>query len=264
MILKLRLSKERVKEISEELIHMGVSISEDSELILTEENYLSGELYCKDNTDRVVIGISEILYIESMGKNIYVHTKDKTYTTASRVYELEKKLPDELFIRISNSVIINRNAIKRVTPALGQKFYLTLKNDDKVVTYPLGNISFVSVTGDVGLLYGACDSLLKDNEWSFLISGKNEDAFIINDCIFASQDTFTYIYEKGVAYEPGSELEYSVKVRCNAEDGDLLIMNPIFELSMAQTQKKLYYTPGILISNYANLSYYEIREYVSK
>ena len=54
------------------------------------------------------------------------------YTTTFRVYELEKKLPDELFIRISNSVIINRNAIKRVTPALSQKFYLTLKNGDKV------------------------------------------------------------------------------------------------------------------------------------
>lgn len=132
MILKLRLSKEREKEISEELNHMGVRISEESELILTEENYLSGELYCKDDTDRVIINFFEILYIESMGKIIYVHTKDKIYTTTFRVYELEKKLPDELFIRISNSVIINRNAIKRVTPALSQKFYLTLKNGDKV------------------------------------------------------------------------------------------------------------------------------------
>lgn len=45
-----------------------------------------------------------------------------------RLYVLEKALPPELFVRISNSVIINRNAIRKIRPALSQKFYLTLKN----------------------------------------------------------------------------------------------------------------------------------------
>lgn len=132
MILKLRLNKNHEKEISEELIQMGVTISEDSELILTEENYNNGKLYCRDDTDRVAVEFAEILYIESVGKNVYVHTDNKIYTTSFRLYELEKKLPETTFLRISNSVIIRRDSIKRVTPALTQKFYLTLKNGDTV------------------------------------------------------------------------------------------------------------------------------------
>lgn len=132
MILKLRLNKNHEKEISEELIHMGVTISEDSELILTEEHYNNGKIYCRDDTDTVAVNFEEILYIESVGKNVYVHTDNKIYTTSIRLYKLEKELPEISFLRISNSIIIRRDSIKKVKPALSQKFYLILKNGDTV------------------------------------------------------------------------------------------------------------------------------------
>lgn len=132
MKLKLRLSRERKDQIVDELNDLGIVVSEESELILTEENYNAGEIYCKDDTDRVVVSLSEIVFIESMGKKVYVHTKKNVYTTSNRLYEMEKKLPQEQFIRISNSVIIGRHSIKRIIPALSQKYYLTLKSGDKV------------------------------------------------------------------------------------------------------------------------------------
>lgn len=132
MKLKLRLSRERKDQIVDELNDLGIVVSEESELILTEENYNAGEIYCKDDTDRVVVSLSEIVFIESMEKKVYVHTKENVYTTSNRLYEIEKKLPQEQFIRISNSVIIGRHSIKRIIPALSQKYYLTLKSGDKV------------------------------------------------------------------------------------------------------------------------------------
>lgn len=132
MKLKLRLSNTRKKAVTEELLSLGVSIDEESDLILTEENYNIGELFCKDDTDIVRVAFADIIYIESMGKNIFVHTHAKKYKTTMRLCELEKSIPEDMFIRISNSVIIKRNEIKKVTPTLGQKFYLTLNNNDKV------------------------------------------------------------------------------------------------------------------------------------
>lgn len=132
MKLKLRLSRERKDQIVDELNDLGIVVSEESELILTEDNYNAGEIYCKDDTDRVVVSLSEIVFIESMEKKVYVHTKENVYTTSNRLYEMEKKLPQEQFIRISNSVIIGRHSIKRIIPALSQKYYLTLKSGDKV------------------------------------------------------------------------------------------------------------------------------------
>jgi two-component system response regulator LytT len=132
MKLKLRLSHTKKKQVEEELIQMGVEITEDSEFVLTEDGYCGGEMYCKDDTDTVILKIEEILYIESSGKDIYVHTKNKKFTTTTRLYVLEQQLPAEQFVRISNSVIIRKNAIQRIRPAFSQKFYLTLKNGDMV------------------------------------------------------------------------------------------------------------------------------------
>ena len=132
MLIKIRLGNEKKKQVTEELESLGVTISEDAELILTEDGYNEGELYCRDDTDRVVVPFSDILYIESVGKDVYVHSNNKKYTTTTRIYVLEQNLPSELFLRISNSVIISRNSIKRIRPGLSQKFYLTLENGDSV------------------------------------------------------------------------------------------------------------------------------------
>lgn len=132
MKLKLQLNKHHEQEIKNELLSMGVIISDNAELVLTEKSYHNGTLIAKDDSDKVVIPFSEILYIESVGKTVYVHTNTKTYTTNTRIYELENTLPNTAFIRISNSVIIERNSIKRVIPGLSQKFRLTIKNGDSV------------------------------------------------------------------------------------------------------------------------------------
>lgn len=129
MRVKLKLNSDKREAIRMELEDLGVEISENADLILTEENYSEGELLCRSNEDRFLIPIENILYIESLGKDVFVYTGKNKFSAAVRLYMLERTLPSEKFIRISNSVIINRTAIKKIRPALSQKFYLTLKND---------------------------------------------------------------------------------------------------------------------------------------
>jgi two-component system response regulator LytT len=132
MKIKLQLSNAKRIQVTEMLKRMGVEITEDSDLILTEEGYHGGELYCKDDKDIVIIPLSDVLYIESLGKDVFVHTNKKRFTTETRIYVLEQKLPSDQFVRISNSVIIRRDSIMRIRPTLTQKYNLTLKNGDIV------------------------------------------------------------------------------------------------------------------------------------
>lgn len=129
MKIKLKLNADKREAVRAELIKMGAQISEDAELILTEENYSAGELLCRSSEDRFLIPIEDILYIESLGKDVFVCTEKGRFFTAARLYMLERTLPADTFLRISSSVIIRRTAIKKIRPALSQKFYLTLKND---------------------------------------------------------------------------------------------------------------------------------------
>lgn len=132
MKLKLQLTKETKKKVIAELDEMGIEISEDSELILTEDTYQIGQLVCKDDTDTVLVDFDDICYIEALGREITVYTTGKAYRVSQRIYQLENQLPEEKFIRISNGIIIHRKSIKRIIPGLSSKFYLTLVNGDNV------------------------------------------------------------------------------------------------------------------------------------
>ena len=51
-------------------------------------------------------GLSEVLFFETEGENIYAHTAADAFLVRYRLYELEQKLP-RWFIRVSKSAIIN-------------------------------------------------------------------------------------------------------------------------------------------------------------
>ncbi|MBQ9886753.1 MAG: LytTR family transcriptional regulator [Lachnospiraceae bacterium] len=132
MRIKLRLNRALQESVKNELIERGIEISEDAGLILTEEGYNSGKISCKDKDGIVIVEMSEIYYVESMGHDVFVHTKENTYKTDLRLYRIEQELPENKFLRISNSVIIKSDVIKKIRPGLSSKFYLTLKNGDNV------------------------------------------------------------------------------------------------------------------------------------
>ena len=81
---------------------------------------------------RVRISADEIISIESLGHDIMIHTKRGEFKADERLYQLERMLNPEQFLRISNSVIVARHQISRITPVLSSKFILTLSNGKNV------------------------------------------------------------------------------------------------------------------------------------
>ncbi len=132
MRIKLKLSKKNEEAVAKELTAAGIEISDQGEFVLTEENDWDQRLRCKDGADTVIVPIQDICYMESIGHNVFVCTDSNRYKTELRIYQLEALLPEDLFIRISNSVIIRRNSIERIRPALSCKFILHLTNGDVV------------------------------------------------------------------------------------------------------------------------------------
>ena len=132
MRIKLRLNKTTQESIQGELTKKNIEISEESKLILTEEDYIGDTLECRDEEGIVIVNTENICYMESVGHDVYVYADNVQYKTRLRIYQLEKLLPPEQFIRISNSIIIKKNSIRHIKPALSCKFYLTLINGDVV------------------------------------------------------------------------------------------------------------------------------------
>jgi DNA-binding LytR/AlgR family response regulator len=77
---------------------------------------------------RVRIRADEIVVVESYGHDIIVHTEQSRYKAGERLYQMERLLDPRQFLRISHSVIVARDKIKRITPALSSKFVLSMTN----------------------------------------------------------------------------------------------------------------------------------------
>jgi len=60
------------------------------------------------------INCGDIVRIYTEQKKVFVQTVVGIYTVRLRLYELEEKLNTQMFVRISNAEIVNRNMIKHM------------------------------------------------------------------------------------------------------------------------------------------------------
>jgi len=143
MRIKLLISESHYDLIEQELVSKGFEIDDDADLILTEKDLFVDHLIVREEVDhlivreevdneRVRIGVDEIIVIESSGHDIVIHTSQGRFKTRERLYQLERLLSPKQFIRVSNSVIIAVNKIKRIKPTLSSKFILKMSNGQSV------------------------------------------------------------------------------------------------------------------------------------
>ena len=135
MKIKLSISQARYEEIKAALLEHGIEIDENADLVLSERNRYIDNLIVKDTkaTKQVCLSVSEIISIESFGHSIEVFTQYTSYQMKERLYKIEASLNPDNFLRVSNSVIIAKDKIKKISPTLFMKFILTMNDGRDIV-----------------------------------------------------------------------------------------------------------------------------------
>lgn len=128
MKIKLLVSERHYADIEKELASHGIEIDEDACLVLSEANSHVDCILGKNDEKICRIHTNEIIYIESLAHDIIAHTTDGAYRLRERLWQLEHILDPQMFLRISNSVIIAKDKVRFIRPALSQKFTLTMAN----------------------------------------------------------------------------------------------------------------------------------------
>jgi len=75
------------------------------------EKNLSNDLFVNIDRRLIKIDIDSIYLIEAKGDYIQIKTEDKNYTVHSTLKKIEDKLPDNKFLKVHRSFIINFNKI---------------------------------------------------------------------------------------------------------------------------------------------------------
>lgn len=79
------------------------------------------------------IKMDNIYYFEVNEDRAFIYCKDKVYETNLRLYELEKKLDERLFVRISKSIILNLSKLENIRALLNGRYEAVLINNERLI-----------------------------------------------------------------------------------------------------------------------------------
>ena len=79
------------------------------------------------------ISVADICYFESVDGKTFLYTAKQVYGTTYRIYELEERLREKHFLRISKSCLVNLMKIQSIQPAMGGRFTALLRTGEKLI-----------------------------------------------------------------------------------------------------------------------------------
>ncbi len=72
-------------------------------------------VFIKDDQVTYQVSTEDILYVEAYGNYLKVHTPGKVYVTRETMHDIEKKLPENVFMRVHKSFIISLSKIQSIS-----------------------------------------------------------------------------------------------------------------------------------------------------
>ena len=79
------------------------------------------------------INHEDVCYIESVDEKTFIYCESDVYESKMKLFELEEKLVNSSFVRISKSCILNIDFIEKVKPLLNGKYEVLLINGEKLI-----------------------------------------------------------------------------------------------------------------------------------
>jgi len=92
----------------------------------------------KSGTKIHVVLVPEILYLQADGDYVQIFTAQGKYLKEQTMKYFEEHLPENQFVRVHRSVIVNVEMISRIELYEKQNQLLTLKNGQQIKTSPGG------------------------------------------------------------------------------------------------------------------------------
>lgn len=78
----------------------------------------------KNENKYEVISVKQVYYFEGRGNNTFCITENGEYRIKEKLYELEERLPNNRFIRVNRSFIVNIGSVKEIIPWFGRRLVL--------------------------------------------------------------------------------------------------------------------------------------------
>ena len=122
---------EKYEDISIE-IHTQ-RLTPEIEKLISLMRVVNMQIVAKRNDETYFLDVDKILYIEAVERNTFIYTKEATYESELKLYEIEQELMEQDFIRVSKQSIINLKKVKSLKADINRKICVTLQNEEQII-----------------------------------------------------------------------------------------------------------------------------------
>lgn len=122
------------EKISETEIMINCSeLTSDVENIIATLRILNQQMPVMRDGENWLLDVSKISYIEALERKTFVYTEDAIYESKLKLYEMEERLCQSGFFRVSKSCLVHLKFIKSIKNDVERKLRLTMKNGEQIM-----------------------------------------------------------------------------------------------------------------------------------
>ena len=131
--MKIKLESAELEE-TEVIIRGDVTSNEVVSILQFLRKQNTGKLILYRDEEQYIVDPDEIIYMEARDNRVYAYTRQETYETKLKLYELKELLAAYPFAQINKSVIVNINGVKSIQAEFSGNYRIKLKSRKESLT----------------------------------------------------------------------------------------------------------------------------------
>lgn len=108
-------------------------LSPEIERILATLRILNQQMMVTKEGETHILDVSEIIYVEAIDRKTFVYTTGDFYESKLKLYEMEERLMQCGFFRVSKSCLVQLKYIKSLKNDVERKLRLTLQSGEQIM-----------------------------------------------------------------------------------------------------------------------------------
>ncbi|MCI8484369.1 MAG: LytTR family transcriptional regulator [Lachnospiraceae bacterium] len=108
-------------------------LTSDVEKIVASLRMMNHQLTVRKDQEIYLLDLEQVIYIESVDRKCFVYTSDQVYESEFRLYELEQRLEEYGFFRVSRSFLIHLQKIQSLKGDINRRIRVTMSNGEQII-----------------------------------------------------------------------------------------------------------------------------------
>lgn len=108
-------------------------LTPEIEKIIATLRILNQQLMVTKGDEVYILDVWKIIYVEAVDRKTFVYTREEVYESKLKLYEMEERLMECGFLRVSKSCLVQIRNIRALKNDVNRKLRLTMESGEQIM-----------------------------------------------------------------------------------------------------------------------------------